>query len=125
MLTLNNYFLGYKGKNRKCSGKNQLEEIFFREKNKAKRMFFYRLATCKQPKKQKHSDMSADNPERSTENLFFRFIGSDAENQAILFEEIKKELGAFLAKESDDKDVADGIFEFLSTISESFQEELD
>ena len=69
--------------------------------------------------------MSADDPERSTENLFFRFIGSDAENQAILFEEIKKELGAFLTKESDDKDVADGIFEFLSTISESFQEELD
>ena len=69
--------------------------------------------------------MSADNPERSTENLLFRFIGSDAENQAILFEEIKKELGAFLRKESDDKDVTDGIFEFLSTISESFQEELE
>ena len=63
--------------------------------------------------------MSADNPERSTENLLFRFIGSDAENQVILFEEIKKELGAFLRKESD------GIFEFLSTISESFQEELE
>ena len=43
----------------------------------------------------------------------------------ILFEEIKKELGEFLTKESDDKDVADGIFEFLSTISESFQEEFD
>ena len=32
-------------------------------------MFFCRLATFKQPKKQKHSDMSADNPERSTENF--------------------------------------------------------
>ena len=32
-------------------------------------MFFYRLATFKQPKKQKLSDMSADNPERSTENF--------------------------------------------------------
>ena len=52
-------------------------------------------------------------------------IGLDAENQAILFEETKKELRAFLTKESDNKDVADGVFEFLSRISESFQEEFD
>ena len=45
--------------------------------------------------------MSADNPKRSTENLFFEF--TDTENQVILFEEISRELEAFLARESTTK----------------------
>ena len=51
LLTLNNYFLGYKGKNRKCSDQNQLKEILLRKKKEIKECFFYRLATYKQPKK--------------------------------------------------------------------------
>ena len=51
--------------------------------------------------------------------------GSDTENQAILFEEINKELEAYLAKEINNRDATDGILELLSTISDSVQEEFD
>ena len=69
--------------------------------------------------------MSADNIEEPMEELCLRFMGSDTENQAILFEEINKELEAFLTKESDDKEATDGVQDLLSIISDSFQEEFD
>ena len=47
-------------------------------------MFLLQVSNMQATKK-KHSNMSADNPERSTENLFFRLIRSDAEYQAVLF----------------------------------------
>ena len=50
---------------------------------------------------------------------------SNTENQAILFEEINKELEAFLTKESNDKDVTDSALDLLSKISDSVQEEFD
>ena len=65
--------------------------------------------------------MSVDNIEEPMEELCLRFMGSDTENQAILFEEINKELEAFLTKESDDKEVTDGVQDLLSIISDSFQ----
>ena len=69
--------------------------------------------------------MSADNSEGSTEEFFLRFVGSNSENQAILFEEINRELEAFLTKESNDKDATHGFLNLLSTISDSVQEEFE
>ena len=69
--------------------------------------------------------MSADNLEESTEQLFLRFVRPNTENQAILFEEINKELEAFLTKESNDKDATDSALDLLSKISDSVQEEFD
>ena len=40
-------------------------------------------------------------------------------SQARLFEEIDKELEAYLSKENNDMDSTDGIFDFLSQISDS------
>ena len=44
--------------------------------------------------------MLANNIEQPTEKLFLKFVGLDTENQAILFEEINKELEAFLTLSS-------------------------
>ena len=63
----------------------QRKKYLLGKKNEAKRMFLLQVSNMQDTKK-KHSDMSADNPERSTENLFFRLIRSDAEYQAVLFE---------------------------------------
>ena len=52
-------------------------------------------------------------------------MGSNTKNQTILFEEINRELEAFLTKESNDKDVTDGVLDLLSTISDSVQEEFE
>ena len=54
------------------------------------------------------------------EQLFLSFVGLDTKNQAILFEEMNKELEAFLTKE-----LTDGVLDLLSIISDSFQEEFD
>ena len=61
------------------------------------------------------------------ENLF-DFEPSQAgveTDNALIFEEITKELEAFLAGESDNKDSIDGIFNLLPSISDSLQEEFD
>ena len=52
-------------------------------------------------------------------------MGSNTKNQTILFEEINRELEAFLTKESNDKVVTDGVLDLLSTISDSVQEEFE
>ena len=69
--------------------------------------------------------MSANNTEGSTEELFLKFVGSNTENQAILVEEINRELEAFLTKESNDKDATDSVLELLLAISDSVQEEFE
>ena len=48
-----------------------------------------------------------------------------AVDNAIIFEEITKELEAYLARDSDDQYSTGGIFNFLLSISESVQEEFD
>ena len=48
-----------------------------------------------------------------------------AVDNAIIFEEITKELEAYLARESDDQYSTGGIFNFLLSISDSVQEEFD
>ena len=52
-------------------------------------------------------------------------MGSNTKNQTILFEEINRELEAFLTNESNDKDVTDGVLDLLPTISDSVQEEFE
>ena len=69
--------------------------------------------------------MSMENLEGSTENLFFKFMGDDKEKQALLFEEINKDLEALLTKENEDKDTTDGVLDLLSSISDSAQEEFE
>ena len=69
--------------------------------------------------------MSVGNSEGSRENLFdFQQSQAGAEtNNALIFEEITRELEAYLATESGDQDSTDGIFDLLSSISDSVQEE--
>ena len=71
--------------------------------------------------------MSVGNSEGSRENLFdFQQSQAGVEtNNALIFEEITRELEAYLATESDDQDSTDGIFDLLSSISDSVQEEFD
>lgn len=56
---------------------------------------------------------------------FLLFAQADKASQAWLLEEINKELEAFLSKENNDTDSTDGIFDFLSQVSDSVQEEFD
>ena len=71
--------------------------------------------------------MSVGNSEGSTENLFdFEQSQVSVEtNNVLIFEEITRELEAYLARETDDKDSTDSIFDLLSSISDSVQEEFD
>ena len=71
--------------------------------------------------------MSVSNFEGSTENLFnFELSQAGVEtNSALIFEEITKELEAYLSRESNDEDSTDGIFDPLSSISDSVPEEFD
>ena len=71
--------------------------------------------------------MSVSNFKGSTENLFnFELSQAGVEtNSALIFEKITKELEAYLSRESNDKDSTDGIFDPLSSISDSVPEELD
>ena len=71
--------------------------------------------------------MSVGNSEGSTENLFdFEQSQASVEtNNVLIFEEITRELEAYLARETDDKDSTDNIFDLLSSISDSVQEEFD
>ena len=67
--------------------------------------------------------MSADGSGDPDKELFFNFNRSDPINKVRLFEEFYKELVAFLTKETNNKEVTDGIFDFLATIFDSVQEE--
>ena len=77
--------------------------------------------------RQKHKSLaiSSGTSREKLEELFFTFTQADKESQAQLFEEIKKELEVFLSKKNNDTDSTDSIFDFLSQISNSIQEEFD
>ena len=71
--------------------------------------------------------MSVSNFEGSTENLF-DFKPSQAgvdTNSVLIFEEITRQLEAYLSRECNDKNLTDSIFDLLSSISDSLQEEFD
>ena len=69
--------------------------------------------------------MSANGSGEYDEELLVNYYRSGTKDQVRLFEEINKELEAFLTKETNDNEATDGIFHFLSTISDSVQEEFD
>ena len=71
--------------------------------------------------------MSVGNSEGSTENLFDseQSQASAETNNVLIFQEITRELEAYLARETDDKDSTDSIFDLLSSVSDSVQEEFD
>ena len=77
--------------------------------------------------RQKHKSLaiSSGTSQEKLEELFFTFTQADKESQAQLFEEVKKELEVFLSKKNNDTDSTDSIFDFLSQISNSIQEEFD
>ena len=58
--------------------------------------------------------MSSDWTQIQIDNLLKEFTKGDKESQALLFEEVNRELEAFLSKENNDKDAKDGAFDFLS-----------
>ena len=62
-----------------------------------------------------------------SKNLFgFEEIDvSSTSDSTLIFEEIRKEVQEYLLEESDDTDSTDGIFDFLSTLSDKIQEEFD
>ena len=63
----------------------------------------------------------------STKNLFsFKQIDDRTNiDSTLIFEEIKKEVEDCLLRESEDTVSTDGVFDFLSTLSEKIQEEFD
>ena len=69
--------------------------------------------------------MSSDRTQKQIDNLLEEFTKIDKESQALLFEEINKELEAFLSRENNDNDARDRVFNFLSQSSDSVQEEFD
>ena len=71
--------------------------------------------------------MSLNNFEGSTENLFdFEPSQGGVEtNSALIFEEVTRELEAYLSRESNNEDSTDGIFDLLSSTSDSVHEEFD
>ena len=69
--------------------------------------------------------MSSDRTQEKIDDLLETFTKANKESQGRLFEEINKELEAFLSKENNDTDTTYGVFDFLSQISDSVQEEFD
>ena len=64
--------------------------------------------------------------EKSAENLVdFPQIEADSNtNNTLIFEEISRELEEFLLRENENANSTDGIFKFLTEISNQVQEEL-
>ena len=69
--------------------------------------------------------MSVDRTQEKFDDLFETFTWSDKESQAPLLEEINKEIEAFLAEKNNSSDSTDGVFDFLSLLSDSVQEKFD
>ena len=70
--------------------------------------------------------MSVRSLVETSENLFgFPEKIKASVDSALIFEEITRELEEYLLKESDDNDSTDGVFKFLTTISDQIQEEFE
>ena len=106
-MTLNNYIKKTKSKSYKKQTKSTKSKDIFWVKNGPKNI------------------LSANNKEESDKELFLKFIASETADQTRLFHAISKEIEAFLAEQSKDKGETDGILDFLSTISDPVQNELD
>ena len=71
--------------------------------------------------------MSVQNLMEISENLFtLEQIGVGVETyNTLIFEEITKELEAYLLEESDETDSTDGIFDFLALLADQVQGEFE
>lgn len=67
--------------------------------------------------------MSVDRTLEKIHNLFKIFTYWDKESKTLLFEEINKEIEAFLVEENNSGDSTDDAFEFLSRLFDFVQEE--
>lgn len=69
--------------------------------------------------------MSSDTTREKTDKWFEAFTNADKKSQALLFAEINKDVEAFLSKANNNTDWKGEIFDFLSQISDSVQEQFD
>ena len=69
--------------------------------------------------------MSSDRIQKQIDNLLEAFTELKKESQALLLKEINKELEAFLPEENNGNDETNEVFDFLSQLSVSVQEEFD
>ena len=71
--------------------------------------------------------MPVENLIEMLENLFnLKQIGAGiGTDNTLIFEEITRELEAYLLKESDDADSTDGVFDFLTSLADQVQGELE
>ena len=71
--------------------------------------------------------MSVENLMEMSENVFtLEQIGVGVETyNTLIFEEITKELEAYLLEESDETDSTDGIFDFLALLADQVQGEFE
>ena len=78
-------------------------------------------------RQKRYNIMSVENLMATSEEDLFKFeqkgAGLDT-NNTLIFEEITRELEAYLARESD-ADLTDGVFDFLTTLANQVQEEFD
>ena len=75
----------------------------------------------------RYCNMLVSNSNESTENRFdFKQPQAGVEsNNVLILQDITRELQAYLARESGDEDSIDGIFNILTSISDSVQVEFD
>ena len=78
-------------------------------------------------RQKRYNIMSVENLMATSEEDLFKFeqkgAGLDT-NNTLIFEEITRELEAYLARESE-ADLTDGVFDFLTTLANQVQEEFD
>ena len=72
--------------------------------------------------------MQLENLTATSEEDLFKFeqkgAGLDTDN-TLIFEEITRELEAYLGRESDDADSTDSVFDFLTTLADQVQEDFE
>ena len=72
--------------------------------------------------------MSLENLMATSEEDLFKFeqkrVGLDTDN-TLIFEEITRELEAHLARESDDANSTESVFDFLTSLADQVQEEFE
>ena len=72
--------------------------------------------------------MSLENLMATSEKDLFKFeqkrVGLDTDN-TVIFEEITRELEAHLARESDDANSTESVFDFLTSLADQVQEEFE
>ena len=110
-------------KNTICSSLKSAQKYLFWAQKRAKNGIFIKFFLAnKQEKRSKN--ISVENIEEPKEDLFITFV-SNTDYHTKIFEEINKEIDAFLKKESDNKDATGSALDLLSTISDSVQEQFE